>query len=94
MNIFFDVDHTMVDSGNRLRPGVRELFERLRAWRLKEAREADVPAFVVLPDRTLRVVAREQPASAVDLLAVPGIGPTKVERYGPALLAVIGGDSG
>ena len=31
MNIFFDVDHTIIDSGNRLRPGVRELFQRLRA---------------------------------------------------------------
>lgn len=31
MNIFFDVDHTIIDSDNRLRPWVRELFERLRA---------------------------------------------------------------
>lgn len=31
MNIFFDVDHTIINSDNRLRPGVRELFERLRA---------------------------------------------------------------
>jgi hypothetical protein len=29
MNIFFDVDHTIIDSDNRLRPGVRELFEHL-----------------------------------------------------------------
>jgi phosphoglycolate phosphatase-like HAD superfamily hydrolase len=31
VNIFFDVDHTLIDSGNRLRPGVRELFTRLTA---------------------------------------------------------------
>jgi phosphoglycolate phosphatase-like HAD superfamily hydrolase len=31
MNIFFDVDHTIIDSSNRLRPGVRELLERLHA---------------------------------------------------------------
>ncbi len=31
VNIFFDVDHTLIDSDNRLRPGVRELFERLTA---------------------------------------------------------------
>ena len=31
MNIFFDVDHTIIDSDNRLRPGVRALFERLCA---------------------------------------------------------------
>jgi len=31
VNIFFDVDHTLIDSGNRLRPGVRELFAQLTA---------------------------------------------------------------
>jgi hypothetical protein len=31
VNIFFDVDHTIVDSDHRLRPGVRELFEDLSA---------------------------------------------------------------
>jgi hypothetical protein len=30
VNIFFDVDHTIIDSDNRLRPGVRDLFERLQ----------------------------------------------------------------
>ena len=30
MHIYFDVDHTIIDSDNRLRPGVRELFTRLR----------------------------------------------------------------
>jgi hypothetical protein len=29
VNVFFDVDQTIVDSDHRLRPGVRELFERL-----------------------------------------------------------------
>jgi hypothetical protein len=30
MHIFFDVDHTIIDSHDGLRPGVRELFVRLR----------------------------------------------------------------
>jgi hypothetical protein len=31
MHIFFDVDHTIIDSDDGLRPGVRELFARLCA---------------------------------------------------------------
>lgn len=31
MNVFFDVDHTIIDGDDGLRPGVRELFARLRA---------------------------------------------------------------
>ena len=30
MNVFFDVDHTIIDADDGLRPGVRELFARLR----------------------------------------------------------------
>ena len=30
MNIYFDVDQTIIDSSNGLRPGVIELFSRLR----------------------------------------------------------------
>ncbi|REJ76478.1 MAG: hypothetical protein DWQ36_11695 [Acidobacteria bacterium] len=31
MNLFFDVDHTIVDGDDALRPGVREAFTSLRA---------------------------------------------------------------
>jgi ATP-dependent DNA helicase RecQ len=65
------------------------LFERLRAWRLETARTESVPAFHVFSDRTLKAVAAARPTDEVELLAVPGVGPAKLERYGPALLAEI-----
>jgi ATP-dependent DNA helicase RecQ len=65
------------------------LFERLRAWRLERAREDDVPAYVVLHDATLRELAAAKPATPVDLAAVKGFGPAKLERYGEDVLAVI-----
>ena len=65
------------------------LFERLRTWRLERARADEVPAYVVLHDATLRALAAEKPANASDLAAVKGFGPTKLERYGEDVLAVI-----
>ena len=65
------------------------LFERLRSWRLEQAREADVPAFVVFSDKTLRVLASARPGDERALAAVPGIGPAKLERYGSELLALL-----
>jgi superfamily II DNA helicase RecQ len=65
------------------------LFERLRAWRLERAREDEVPAYVVLHDATLRELAAAKPANESDLAAVKGFGPTKLERYGDDVLAVI-----
>jgi RecQ family ATP-dependent DNA helicase len=65
------------------------LFERLRTWRLAQAREADVPAFVVFSDKTLRALAAARPGDERALAAVPGIGPAKLERYGPELLQLV-----
>ena len=65
------------------------LFERLRAWRFERARADEVPAYVVLHDATLRELATAKPENVRDLAAVKGFGPTKLERYGEDVLAVI-----
>ena len=66
------------------------LFEALRAWRLAEAIEQGVPAYVILHDRTMREIAQLRPATRSELLNIPGIGEAKAERYGNALLRVMG----
>lgn len=67
------------------------LFEALRAWRRAQAEADDVPAFVILSDRTLRAIAELRPTSRALLLQVPGIGQAKLERFGDAILAVVAG---
>ena len=66
-------------------------FERLRAWRTQQARNKSVPAYVILPDRTLVELAARLPATEGELLAVPGVGPAKLALYGNDLLAIIAG---
>ena len=51
--------------------------------------EDGVPAYVVLHDATLRDLAAARPASLHELAAVKGFGPTKIERYGDDVLAVV-----
>jgi len=70
-------------------PADEGLFERLRAWRLERARVDEVPAYVVLHDATLREIATAKPTSELDLAAVKGFGPTKLERYADDVLAVV-----
>jgi ATP-dependent DNA helicase RecQ len=65
------------------------LVERLRRWRLERSREDGVPAYVVLHDATLRELAAGRPTSHAELAGVKGLGPTKLERYGDDLLAVL-----
>jgi DNA helicase-2/ATP-dependent DNA helicase PcrA len=68
----------------------RELFERLRAWR-SEAADGK-PAFVVFTDATLVEIARTKPSDQRQLLAVPGVGPSKWDRFGPAVLELVRGN--
>ena len=49
-----------------------------------------MPAYVILHDSTLAELARRRPRALSDLAVVPGIGARKLERYGDALLGVIG----
>ncbi|HSF26762.1 MAG TPA: ATP-dependent DNA helicase UvrD2 [Actinomycetes bacterium] len=65
-------------------------FERLRAWRLERARVASVPAFVVFTDATLTAIAELRPTTLEALATVPGVGRTKLDRYGAEVLDLVG----
>ncbi|HEX4954593.1 MAG TPA: RecQ family ATP-dependent DNA helicase [Thermoanaerobaculia bacterium] len=70
-----------------------ERVEALRAWRLAESRRLAVPAFHVLHERTLLAIAAAAPRTEAALLAVPGMGPAKVQRWGAEILGVVRGCS-
>ena len=65
------------------------LWEALRDLRMTLCREASVPPYVIFHDTTLREMVRLRPSSPSELLAVQGVGETKLERYGEAFLKVL-----
>ncbi|MFO1322692.1 MAG: DNA helicase RecQ [Burkholderiales bacterium] len=67
------------------------LLDRLRAWRLAEARAQSVPAYVILHDKTLAEIARRKPRTLAALGEISGVGAKKLERYGPAIVELVGG---
>lgn len=67
----------------------RDLWEALRSHRKQLADENDVPPYVIFHDSTLRQMAADKPQNAEELLAISGVGKTKLERYGEAFLGVI-----
>jgi DNA helicase-2/ATP-dependent DNA helicase PcrA len=66
-----------------------ELVEALKAWRRQRASADRVPAYIVLSDAHLEGIASRRPASLAALARCAGIGPTKLERYGDEIVAVI-----
>ena len=75
-----------------LGPEALARFEALRALRADLAREQGVPAYVIFHDATLRAMAEHDPRTRAALGAITGVGATKLERYGAAVLSVLRGD--
>ena len=65
------------------------LFQCLRELRKSIADQQGVPAYIVFSDKTLRAVADVRPSTPSELLAVSGVGPMKLERYGEAFLEAV-----
>jgi ATP-dependent DNA helicase RecQ len=65
-----------------------ELWEKLRAWRLQEAKKLGVRAFHILGNKTLRALAIDEPRTLDELMSVSGIGPSKAEKFGEAICRV------
>jgi superfamily II DNA helicase RecQ len=63
--------------------------QALRGWRLAEARRRGVPAFRIFNERALRAMASRRPGTARELLAIPGVGITTVEKYGPQIYRIL-----
>jgi ATP-dependent DNA helicase RecQ len=65
------------------------LWEALRAKRLALAREQGVPPYVIFHDTTLLAMARQRPRDRAALAEIPGVGRSKLERYGAIFLGLI-----
>ncbi|HEY3144952.1 MAG TPA: HRDC domain-containing protein, partial [Dongiaceae bacterium] len=68
------------------------LLARLKELRLDLARAQRVPAYVVFPDATLIEMARLRPSSLDQMRAISGVGPRKLEQFGPAFLELTRSD--
>jgi ATP-dependent DNA helicase RecQ len=73
-------------------PAAEKLFDQLRNWRTETARPTKTPAFMILADAVLRAIATHAPQNLTALHAIPGMGPTKVDRYGADLIALCRGN--
>lgn len=77
-----DDDLAMMDSTERY------LWEQLRTWRAKTAKEYGVPAYVIFHDATLRELVRLCPQTEDELRLVTGVGMRKLDKYGTHLIEI------
>ncbi|WP_201776775.1 ATP-dependent DNA helicase UvrD2 [Streptacidiphilus anmyonensis] len=67
------------------------LYERLRDWRGRTAREQGLPGYCVFTDATLIAIAEQQPGSLPELGQISGVGRAKLDKYGEAVLSLCAG---
>jgi DNA helicase-2/ATP-dependent DNA helicase PcrA len=65
-----------------------DVFDALRQWRREQASLDKVPAYCIFTDATMTALAELQPDDVTALGRVPGIGPSKVDKYGDEILAL------
>ena len=76
--------------GSKVDPADRSpLSNALRAWRTARARADSIAPFIVFHDTTIEAIAAARPRSIAELRRVPGVGPTKLDRYGEEIIGVV-----
>jgi ATP-dependent DNA helicase RecQ len=74
-------------------PEDQSLFEALRVWRAAEAKAQRIPPYVIFHDTVLRDISLAQPASVEELSQIKGVGASKLERYGAAVLSILSSEA-
>ena len=69
--------------------GSQALFDALRAHRRVLAEGQGVPPYVIFHDASLVEMAERRPRSLDEFAAIPGVGATKLGRYGETFIEII-----
>lgn len=67
----------------------RRAVAYLKKWRLRKSSEANIPAYMICPDRTLEHLVMDRPATLEALNSIHGLGSSKIARFGEELLETL-----
>ena len=65
------------------------LYAALVTWRLQKAEDADVPAFTIAHNTTLKTIAQLKPVTLTELKNVKGLGGKKMKLFGDEILDIV-----
>lgn len=78
------------EEGEPLSAAETDLLAKLKQLRLQLAKERNVPAYVIFPDRALVDMARRKPLSEAEFAEVNGVGAAKLRDFAIPFLTAIG----
>jgi uncharacterized protein YpbB len=66
-----------------------ELYSIVKLWRDSKAEDLNVSNFLVIPYKTLKQIAHEQPCTISDLKTIKGMGKKKIDQFGEEIIQII-----
>lgn len=66
-----------------------ELYNTLKAWRNSKADDLNVPQYMIIPQKTLLLLASHIPCSLAELKTIKGLGKKKIQQFGGEILELI-----
>ena len=66
-----------------------ELVQALIDWRREKYQQENVPAYIILHQKTLLAIADLAPRTCKELLCVKGLGKSKCDKYGDEILDIV-----
>ena len=66
-----------------------ELYIAIKRWRNNLADEFDLPAYMILPQKSIAELLKKLPTTIPALKTIKGIGPAKIKQYGGDIIALI-----
>ena len=69
------------------------IAEKLRKYRQREAKRRNHPAYTILKDETINLIATQQPTDLRQLGDIKGVGPSTIDQHGAAIITIICGTS-
>ena len=77
------------DRKSQISPEDQALWEDLRECRKQLSEEYNVPPYLIFHDATLKAMMESMPTTSSELLAITGIGESKLEKYGDEFLGIV-----
>lgn len=84
--LYADFDYCPYCGEAMLSDEEKGLFEVLRKLRMRLAKVADVPPYIIFHDKTLREITKKRPQTIDELMEVPGVGKVKAAKYGEFII--------
>lgn len=81
--------HSWLDDEPELDAQQQRLFTELKSWRNEQARNDNVPGYLIFSNITLSRVAHYYPETLDALAKIKGFGDVKIERYSDAILGIV-----